>query len=82
METSTQLLLVLPTHRVARGVAAAEGLASVARTSGLFEVEPADAATLRATFGPGAAAEGGRGRMGLWTRAGGAVLTARREAFA
>jgi uncharacterized protein (DUF1015 family) len=81
MDTSTQPLLVLPTHRVARIVGEADALASAAETSGLFDVEPADRAALVAAFGPGADAPGGRGRIGLWTRAGGAVLTARRAAF-
>ena len=74
-------LLALPTHRVARAVAAADGLVAAAGSSGLFDVAPADGAALRAAFGPEAQAPGGRGRIGLWTRAGGAVLTARRDAF-
>ena len=67
---------------MARGVSAADGLVGAASSSGLFEMEPADRAALRAAFGPEAQAPGGRGRIGLWTRAGGAVLTARRDAFA
>jgi uncharacterized protein (DUF1015 family) len=82
METTSEPLLVLPTHRVARIVSAADGLVAAAASSGLFDVEPADRAGLVAAFGAGAQAPGGRGRMGLWTRPGGAVLTARREAFA
>ncbi len=82
MDTSAEPLLVLPTHRVARVVSAADGLVDAAAASGLFEVEAADRGALMAAFGPGAAGPGGRGRIGLWTRAGGAVLTARREAFA
>jgi uncharacterized protein (DUF1015 family) len=38
------------------------------------------AADLRARFGP-ATGEGGAGRFGLWTRAGGVILQARRGAF-
>ena len=72
-------LTVLPTHRVARGVPDSAGLPAAARA--LFEVTPADAAALLRAFGPGAVAPGGAGRFGLWTRAGGAILEARREAF-
>ena len=82
MDAGTEPLLVLPTHRVARAVSAADGLVDAAAASGLFEVEASDRGVLAAAFGPGAAGPGGRGRIGLWTRAGGAVLTARREAFA
>ena len=82
MDTSAEPLLALPTHRVARGVSGADGLVEAAAGSGLFDVEPADRAALRAAFGPEAQAPGGRGRIGLWTRAGGALLTARRDAFA
>ena len=82
MDTTAEPLLALPTHRVARAVSAANGLVEAAASSGLFDVEPADRAALLAVFGPGAQASGGAGRIGLWTRAGGAVLTARREAFA
>jgi hypothetical protein len=53
-----------------------------AGSSGLFEVDPADRAALLEAFGSAEQAPGGRGRIGLWTRAGGAVLTARRESFA
>ncbi len=81
METSSEPLLVLPTHRVARVVSAADGLVAAAAASGLFDVEPADRATLGEAFGPGSPAPGGRGRLGLWTRSSGAVLTARRAAF-
>jgi len=80
LETGSGSLTVLPTHRVARGVADAAGVLVAARS--LFDVEPADAAMLARTFGPGELAPGGAGRFGLWTRAGGAILTARRQAFA
>jgi uncharacterized protein (DUF1015 family) len=74
--------LVLPTHRVARSVPAADGLVAAAASSGLFDVTPATAADLLASFGPGSIGDGGTGRIGLWTRAGGARLVARRDAFA
>ncbi len=82
MDTAAQPPLVLPTHRVARSVSTADGLAAAAAESGLFDIEPADRAALGAAFGPGADTPGGRGRIGLWTRAGGAILAARRDAFA
>ena len=81
MDAGAEPLLVLPTHRVARIVSTADGLVEAAVASGLFDVEPADRRALVAAFGPGSSAAGGRGRFGLWTRAGGAVMTARREAF-
>jgi uncharacterized protein (DUF1015 family) len=73
-------LTVLPTHRVARGVPDPAGLLEAARA--LFDVTPADAAALVRAFGPSAATPGGTGRFGLWTRAGGALLEARRDSFA
>jgi len=82
METTAEPLLALPTHRVARGVSTADGLVGEAGAAGLFEVEPADRSALVEAFGTGHPAAGGRGRMGVWTRTGGAVLTARRDAFA
>ena len=80
LEAGSGSLTVLPTHRVARGLADSAGLLAAAHV--LFEVERADAATLARDFGPDVRAPGGAGRFGLWTRAGGAILTARREAFA
>jgi uncharacterized protein (DUF1015 family) len=82
MDTAAEPLLALPTHRVARAVEGAEGLVETAASAGLFEVDAADRSALLEAFGSAAQAPGGRGRIGLWTRAGGAVLTARREAFA
>jgi hypothetical protein len=81
LETTAEPLTVLPTHRVVRALGAA-GLATL--DDGLlrlFDVVAADRTTLEAAFGAGLA-EGGRGRFGLWTRAGGAILTARRREFA
>ena len=82
LDAGAEPLLVLPTHRVARAVSSADGLVGAAASSGLFDVEPADRAFLVPAFEPAAQAPGGRGRIGLWTRSGGAVLTARRDAFA
>jgi uncharacterized protein (DUF1015 family) len=76
LETTAEPLTVLPTHRVVRGVGdAADGhLEAAARE--LFAVRSASASDLRSAFGPEAQAPGGRGRIGLWTRAGGAILDA------
>jgi uncharacterized protein (DUF1015 family) len=81
VDAATEPLLALPTHRVARAVATAGRLVAEVSASGLFDVEPAAPDALLRAFGPSADAAGGAGRLGLWTRAGGAVLTARREAF-
>ncbi len=77
LESSSQPLAVLPTHRIVRalGEEAAAGL--VARAADLFEVAPASAADLRAAFGPGGSAWDGSGLLGVWTRAGGATLRVR-----
>jgi len=76
-------LTVLPTHRVALGVGD-KGVAAVrARLGELFEVdEVRDGEALEATFRGAALDAGGEGRFGLWTREGGAILRARRGAFA
>jgi uncharacterized protein (DUF1015 family) len=82
LEASGQQLTVLPTHRLVRGIGAerASGLVDAARE--LFDVEHVPSGErLGASFAPIADA-GGRGRIGLWTRAGGAILTARHEAIA
>ena len=82
LETTAESLTVLPTHRVVRGLgeAGVEGL--WAGLGELFDVERIDQADrLEAAFGAAGLAAGGEGRFGLWTRQGGALLTARREAF-
>jgi uncharacterized protein (DUF1015 family) len=75
-------LTVLPTHRLVRGIGDA-GAASLLEGAGeLFDVDRGIAsADLIERFGDVAHAEGGDGRFGLWTRSGGALLTARRPAF-
>ncbi|HJW21701.1 MAG TPA: DUF1015 domain-containing protein [Candidatus Limnocylindrales bacterium] len=74
---------VLATHRVVRD-AGVEGLGRLAAgLEELFEVQSGvEPAQLVETFAPGAGAPGGEGRFGLWTRAGGAILRARRVARA
>jgi uncharacterized protein (DUF1015 family) len=75
-------LTVLPTHRIVGGL----GDGGVDRLSAgldaLFSVRrDVSEAELRDRFGTAGLARGGEGRFGLWTRAGGALLTARRTAF-
>ena len=78
---TTGPLTVLPTHRIVRGLGDA-GVATLhARLGEVFAVEPADRDGLRAAFGPGGSGDGRGGRFGLWTRTGGAKLTARRTSF-
>jgi uncharacterized protein (DUF1015 family) len=80
-ETTAEPLTVLPTHRIIRGLGEAGVAALHDRLSELFTVRPATKDELRAAFGSTAGAEGGSGRMGLWTRSGAAMLTARRASF-
>jgi len=79
VETSGQPLTVLPTHRVVRGLGDAGVERLLANLGELFDVQPADPATIAAPFSVGA--PGGQGRFGLVTRGVAVVLTARREAF-
>lgn len=83
LEASGQDLTVLPTHRLVRGIGEDAGAALLARARELFEVQSvvtsdALARELRAQADGNV---GERGRFGLWTRAGGAILTARRADF-
>ncbi|HYC07935.1 MAG TPA: DUF1015 domain-containing protein [Candidatus Binatia bacterium] len=86
LATSGEELTVLPTHRIVHGLGQDGVAALLAGLDELFDrhrVERRE--TLEAEFGSEAEAldsrSGGRGRFGLWTRDGGAVLTARRPAF-
>ena len=82
LEASRQDLTVLPTHRLVRGLAADGGADLLARLPELFQVTPvASAGDLATAMAEGGRPAGGRGRFGLWTRDGGAALTARRDAF-
>jgi uncharacterized protein (DUF1015 family) len=81
-ESTREQLTVLATHRVVRGLGDAGVDALLADVGSLFEVERTDDPdALAAAFAPAALAPGGEGRLGLWTRRGGALLRARREAF-
>ena len=82
LETTEQKLTVLPTHRVVRGLGD-EGVTDlVAHARWLFDVTPVqNRAELEAAFAS-IEVPGGEGRFGLWTRKGGAILSARRGDFA
>jgi uncharacterized protein (DUF1015 family) len=82
LETSGQRLTVLPTHRVVRGLGP-EGVASLLRNiDSLFTVKRIATRTeLEPHFASVDGAPGGEGRFGLWTRDGGAILRANRDAF-
>ena len=82
LETTSGSLTVLPTHRVIRGLGDETARDVVASLGSLFEVESeVPAARLRETFGAAGLAAGGAGRFGLWTRDGGSLLVARRDAL-
>jgi uncharacterized protein (DUF1015 family) len=78
---ASEPLTVLPTHRLVRGAGqAASGLLD--RVGEVFDVEPIPSADeLVAESRAVALASGGKGHFGLWTRDGGARLTARRAAL-
>jgi uncharacterized protein (DUF1015 family) len=82
LESRAGALDILPTHRVVLGLGD-EGLATLeVGLAGLFDVERGVAVErLIGAFGPLGAATGGVGRFGLWTRSGGAILRAKREAL-
>ncbi|HET8786729.1 MAG TPA: DUF1015 domain-containing protein [Candidatus Limnocylindrales bacterium] len=82
LEATRQELTVLPTHRLVRGIGRGGAAALLARAAELFDVVPvASSDALLAEFSGDREAAGGAGRFGLWTRDGGAVLTARPDAF-
>jgi len=79
---TTEALTVLATHRIVREVGDAAAADLLATCGRYFDVERVDdAVALAASFAPEAVGRGGDGRLGLWTRAGGAVLRARRDAL-
>ncbi|MBI2776507.1 MAG: DUF1015 domain-containing protein [Chloroflexi bacterium] len=72
---------ILPTHRILRGLGEPGVATLLGGISSFFDVEARlDGAGLEATFGPDSDAPGGEGRFGLWTRGGGLLLRARRDA--
>ena len=78
---ASEPLTVLPTHRLVAGLGD-DGVAALHDgLSDLFDVAAADRSQLTAAFEGESADAGGRGRLGLWTRNGGAILRARRSAF-
>ena len=82
LEASRQELTVLPTHRLVRRLGPDGARDLLRRAAELFDVETVGSSgALRSAFSTEADALGGRGRFGLWTRDGGAVLAARRDAF-
>jgi uncharacterized protein (DUF1015 family) len=82
LDATSEPLTVLPTHRVVTGVSRG-GDDLIDRASAYFEIEPvASSDALVERFDAVGLARGGEGRFGLWTRSGGALLTARRDAFA
>jgi uncharacterized protein (DUF1015 family) len=83
LEAQGEPLTVLPTHRLVRSIGDEGAAELLQRADELFEVEPVDSgAALVEAFEGAGLARGGEGRFGLWTRAGGALLKARRHAFA
>ncbi|MFP5342733.1 MAG: DUF1015 domain-containing protein [Candidatus Limnocylindria bacterium] len=81
LESSGEPLTVLPTHRLVRSLADG-GAGLLERARDLFEVERvASSDALLERFEGVGLRPGGEGRFGLWTRTGGAVLGARRDAF-
>ena len=82
VEATRQSLTVLPTHRILHGLGD-EGVQRLeAGLDELFEVRrDVEAAELKRAFEAIEPDRGGEGRFGLWTRSGGFILTARREAF-
>jgi len=82
LDATGEPLTVLPTHRVV-GNLGDDGVAALwAGLPEFFTVErEASETRLRERFEAAAVSRGGLGRIGLWTRPGGALLTARRDAF-
>ncbi len=82
LDAVAEPLTVLPTHRIVHGPGDAGAEALLAGLGRFFEVERGvRPETLRERFEAAGLTTGGAGRFGLWTRVGGGLLTARREAF-
>ncbi|HEV8696081.1 MAG TPA: DUF1015 domain-containing protein [Candidatus Limnocylindrales bacterium] len=82
LEATGQPLTVLPTHRLVHGLGDEGAARLLSGAADLYDIVPVASAAAVVDAFAGAQHEGGRGRFGLWTRGGGAVLTARRSAFA
>ena len=80
LEATRQELTVLPTHRLVRRIGSSGAERLLARAPELFDVEQV-ASSKELVESVSGDVSGGRGRFGLWTRSGGAILTARRDAF-
>ncbi|MFL5723293.1 MAG: DUF1015 domain-containing protein [Chloroflexota bacterium] len=75
-------LTVLPTHRIVHGLGDDGVERLLDRLGGLFDVRrDVGRDELIARFEAAALSTGGAGIFGLWTRRGGALLTAQRDAF-
>jgi uncharacterized protein (DUF1015 family) len=83
LDASCQDLTVLPTHRIVRGLGDAGVDALLGGLDSLFDVRrDVTADDLRDAYESIALSSGGAGRFGLWTRSGGALLVAKRDALA
>jgi uncharacterized protein (DUF1015 family) len=82
LDATGEPLTVLPTHRIVGGLGETGVATLLAGLDVFFSVRRDVPATeLRERFSGAGLARGGEGRFGVWTRAGGALLTGRREAF-
>ncbi len=82
LDSAAEPLTILPTHRVVRALGDFDVETLLAGLEETFEVErDVSEAQLRERFEAAALLPGGEGRFGLWTRAGGVSLVARRAAF-
>lgn len=82
LDTAGQKLTVLPTQRIVRGLGDRGVRSLLDGVDSLFDVHPAPRrGELEAAFASVDSAPDGGGRVGLWTRNGGAIMLARRDAF-
>ena len=82
LDAAGEPLTVLPTHRVLRDLGDDGSARLLTGLDQFFEVRrDVTESELLERFEAAGLADGGAGRFGLWTRMGGALLTARREAF-
>ena len=83
IDATGEQLTVLPTHRVVRGLG--DDGVDAAPGAAWTTCSRCDATSVATSWSPGsrppALAPGGAAVFGLWTRGGGALLTARRDAF-